>query len=429
MSARSVAMVAGLLAALSACTHNVLILEAKEERDASDGEAEAGAERDADTERDAGSELDASDDGGAIESDAGSKRVPALAAYEHSCVVRDQGAFCWGRNVDGQLGIGGEPGSAILSPRHVVRSLLYTQLCAGERHSCGLRPDGRIDCWGGNAKGQLGLGDRSARDEPTALRPSINVDFKEIACGGAVSCAVGKDEQLYCWGENLEGQGGQNDLAGSPDLLVPTRVEIEPGIAQVSVGQGHVCASTKAGTSYCWGRNNHGQLGLGRLDPDQVRKPTPLAGGGAYLALAAGQNHSCAVRKDGHLFCWGQRIDGRLGLGPGGNDDLPEPTQVGSLSDYQSVQGNWFHSCALRRSGVLMCWGRNGEGQLGVGDTELRDEPTNVMGLDAVSAFAVGHFHTCATRSDAVYCWGENREGQLGLGNEVRRAAPTRLSF
>jgi alpha-tubulin suppressor-like RCC1 family protein len=420
MNARSSRMLALLLALLSGCTHSGSIFVAKEE----EPEADAGTV----SESYGGSELDAGEDGGVVERDAGTVTLPALSAYEHSCTVRVDGSYCWGRNADGQLGVGGGP-PFVTTPTQLVRGLLYTQLCAGERHSCGLRPDGRIDCWGGNAKGQLGLDDRISRDEPTSLRPSVSVDFKALACGGNVSCAVGKDEQLYCWGDNLEGQGGQNDPPNSPDLLVPMRVDIEPGIAQVTVGQGHVCALTNAGTLYCWGRNNHGQLGLGAEAAGQVRKPTQQPGGASYLSVGAGQMHSCAVRKDRRLFCWGWRAEGRLGLGPGGSGDLPEPSQVGSLADYQSVQANWFHSCALRASGVLSCWGRNEEGQLGLGDTELREEPANVSGLDAVTALAVGHFHTCALRAGAVYCWGENKEGQLGLGNVDRRNLPARVSF
>lgn len=415
------------LALLVGCTHSALIFVTDDEHP----EEDAGPDGESDAGRDAG-EPDAGMDAGAPERDAGSSKGPlALAAFEHTCTVRDDGSsYCWGRNADGQLGVGSNPASFLTKPTALVRGLPYAQLCAGEHHSCGLRPDGRIDCWGGNAKGQLGLGDVRSRDEPSSLRPSVSVDFKAIACGGNVSCAVGKDELLYCWGENLEGQGGQNDPAGSPDLLVPTRVDIDPGIAQVSVGQGHVCALSNAGALYCWGRNNYGQLGLGSDAPEQQRKPTQLSGSASYLSVGAGQNHTCAVRKDKRLYCWGLDKDGRLGLGtPGTGANVFEPAQVGTLSDYQSVQANWFHSCALRTSGVLMCWGRNEEGQLGLGDIDLRDEPTNVSSLENVLGFSVGHFHSCALRVGAVYCWGENKEGQLGLGSTERKNVPTRVGF
>jgi alpha-tubulin suppressor-like RCC1 family protein len=414
-----------LLTLLPACTHSGLVFEANQDPASDDAGPAAAADASTDA-GDAGREPDAArDDGGLIEGDAGSEPARALAAHEQSCTVRDEGAFCWGRNSDGQLGVGIDSSPAF-APRHLEHGAPYTQLCAAETHSCGLRPDGHLDCWGGNAKGELGVGDQTARDEPTAVHGGLV--FKSVSCGGELTCAVSKDERLYCWGDNFEGQIGLNDAFGSPNVLEPAQVSIERGIAQVSVGQGHVCALTNAGALYCWGRNTHGQLGLGRA-PQQTRVPMQLPGSATYVSIAAGQEHTCAVRKDRHLFCWGYTLDGLIGTGETSAEDVREPVQVGSLADYQSAQANWFHTCALRTGGVLMCWGRNIEGQLGVGDTALREEPTLVSGLDTVSAFAVGHFHTCATRMGAVYCWGKNDEGQLGLGNDERHNVPTRVSF
>jgi alpha-tubulin suppressor-like RCC1 family protein len=439
MSRRALAL-ALWLAVGAGCTNSAVIFASNEPKPGDD----AGPDSDADSEEladasaadgglepDAAAEADAAGardgevrDGGL---DAGGASATALAAYEHTCAARADGTYCWGRNEDGQLGLGADHSPAVFSPRRLLRALPYLQLCAGEQHSCGLRADGRIDCWGGNGQGQLGLGDTLERDEPTVLRS--DVDFKAIACGGEQTCAIGEDDRLYCWGDNFEGQGGQNDAAGSPDLLVPTRVDLPPGIAQVSVGQGHVCALSSTGTIYCWGRNTKAQLGLGRGAELQIRKPTPHAGGATYAAVAAAQVHSCAVRKDRRLFCWGDSVDGLLGLGPDASGLVYDPTQVGSFTDYQSVQANWFHSCALRAGGALWCWGRNQEGQLGLGDLTLRDQPTLVSGLEGVGSLAVGHFHTCAAQRSAIYCWGENREGQLGLGDDDRRDVPTRVSF
>jgi alpha-tubulin suppressor-like RCC1 family protein len=416
--------------ALDGCANSVLIFAA-DDGGASDDDGGAETDAEAGSGADGGRAPDAaSGDAGRGRNDAGGGggAARALAAHMHTCVAHVDGSYCWGRNADGQLGVGPEE-TPLFTPARLEGVLSYSQLCAAEQHSCGLRADGKIDCWGGNSKGQLGLGSRSARDFPTPVPAGI--EFKWLACGGEQTCAVGKDEELYCWGSNFEGQVGQNDPAGSPDLLVPTRVPLEPGSAQVAVGQGHVCALSDAGALHCWGRNTEAQLGLGRAADGQVRRPTALAGSSAYMSIAAGQRHSCAVRRDGRLVCWGEPFDGRLGLGAIGPDLVHEPVQVGSLADWQSVQVNWFHTCGLRAGGVLMCWGRNAEGQLGIGDQSTRDVPALVSGLEGVTAVTVGLFHTCATSPGGTYCWGKNEYGQLGLGlgPSERADEPTRVAL
>jgi alpha-tubulin suppressor-like RCC1 family protein len=347
-----------------------------------------------------------------------------LAAFEHTCVVDESGVFCWGRNSDRQLGLGGESTAAGARPRRVQAAGEYTALCAGERHSCGLREDGVLECWGGNGQGQLGLGNLEPRAAPTPLEGLP--ELQKVACGGNITCAIAQDGALYCWGDNAEGELGQGE--GGPagrDSSSPLRVPFEQPFQQVSIGQGHVCAIAEDGALYCWGRNNSLQLGIGSL-LGQVRTPTPVMGGGTYRHVAAAQHHTCAVHTDGRLFCWGFDLDGRLGLGVT-QGDVPAPTQVGAASDYREVQTNWFHSCALRAQGRLVCWGRNAEGQLGLGDWTWRGQPEDVSAGSAPwSAVAVGRFHTCGVRAGAVYCWGKNdADQQLGLDDLERRNLPT----
>lgn len=346
----------------------------------------------------------------------------AVAAFEHSCVVDETGLFCWGRNSDGQLGLGPDLSAGGL-PRRVDDAEQYVEVCAAERHTCGLRKDGSLACWGGNAKGQLGLGDFEPRVVPASVEALPQA--QSVACGGSVTCAVAAEGALYCWGDNAEGELGQGDNAavGSQSPL-PVRVALTQPVRQASVGQGHVCAVAQSGELHCWGRNSNWQLGAVPFE-GQVRTPTLVTGAGQYQHVAAGQQHTCAVRVDGRLFCWGFDLDGRLGLGAE-RSDVAEPSPVGAASDYLEVYANWFHTCALRGQGRLECWGRNAEGQLGVGDWSPRTEPTSVgLGGTAWTAVALGRFHTCGLRGGAVYCWGENNaDQQLGLGDRERRSLP-----
>lgn len=350
----------------------------------------------------------------------------AVVGFDHSCALDAEGLACWGPNAQSMLGLD-NAGGGLRTPLRLADSKPYTAVCVGERHSCALRDDGEIECWGENKFGQLGLGDIAARSKPTPLRTGIA--FSQVACGGEASCAVAEDGTLYCWGHNHEGMPGQGDAYNAPDVLKPQKVMLARGVRQVSIGQGHVCAVMNSGALYCWGRNSDHQLGLGPAAEMQLRAPQQVDVGGLVQHVAAGQEHSCAVRRDGKLFCWGTNGSGQLGLGEGAVAQTDVPLQVGTLSDFQEVGANWFHACARRANGILMCWGRNEEGQLGLGDYQPRYTPTRVRGPAAWGAFTVAHFHTCAVDAEQLYCWGQNNQGQSGLGDVDRTNEPTRVAL
>jgi alpha-tubulin suppressor-like RCC1 family protein len=357
----------------------------------------------------------------------GSARV--VAAFEQSCIVNERGLYCWGLNVSGQVGIGSRDPMTVGLPERIDAGAEYVEICTAEYHTCGLRRGGVLDCWGANSKGQLGLGDYAGRDAPTSLGDAPR--FASVACGGEISCGLTDDGALYCWGANNEGALGQGEQgavgqASATPLLVP----LAQPARQVSVGQGHVCAIDQNDALFCWGRDSQFQLGVPPPPPgmEQVRTPTQVVGGGSYRQVAAGQAYTCAVRKEGQLYCWGTDayFDGRLGLGTT-LVEVREPTQVGADDDYLEVHATWFHTCALRAQGRLFCWGRNDEGQLGQGDLMVRYEPVPVdSGGQAWQEFTVGRFHTCGLRSGDLYCWGKNENfQQLGLGDTQRRNVPT----
>jgi alpha-tubulin suppressor-like RCC1 family protein len=372
------------------------------------------------------------DAGDGSTSDAGDATVPApepsvassIAAFAHTCVVSNGRLACWGENQGLQLGVGDrEPRSTAVWTAEFDD---FVQVCAGEAHSCALRGDGPLFCWGENLHGELGVGDSDPRDRPTRVGSTA---FVRVACGGNASCAIAPDGALFCWGDNFEGQMGQGDPFRSPNHPRPVRVAPTLSFRDVSVGQGHVCAVTNNGELYCWGRNTTKQLGTG-LDDEQLRTPTRVDRGQLYRAVAAGMSHSCAIARDGRLFCWGADSSGSLGLGTSEETEVPLPAQVSTDADYRSVRASWFHTCAVRGNGVLVCFGRNTEGQLGVSDTTQRNVPTRVGSDTQWTEVTTGQFHTCGIREGAVYCWGENDErNQLGLGAPGRRSEPTAVSL
>lgn len=348
------------------------------------------------------------------------------AGDRHSCAVVNATTYCWGTNDRGQLGIGNTNDQVTAVP--VPGGLAWRQVSAGVEHTCALDDIGQVFCWGSNDNGQLGLGDRAERTLPALVE--LPAPATQISAKFRHSCALLVNAGLYCWGANREGQLGQADAFPSDDDtaadgLVPVPVGANSWRA-MDTGDGHTCAVGTDGGLWCWGRNSEHELG-----PDtniQVREPNQVTADGPWLAVAAGQNHTCAIKQDRSLWCWGanegsQSNDG-FPLGIEGASLLDSPTRIGGASDWTAIKTNTFHSCAINRGADLFCWGRNAEGQLGLGDEEPRNVPTRAAA--SVLSLSVGRFTTCeVTDSGDVRCVGQNDQAQLGTGDYKRRSAFT----
>jgi alpha-tubulin suppressor-like RCC1 family protein len=188
--------------------------------------------------------------------------IRAIAAGEaHTCIVTDSSEVdCWGSNERGQLG-NGTWGGVATTPQPVPLDGPVIAIAAGRQHTCALLAGGVVRCWGAGTTGQLG--DDTAEDSLRPVHPKIdpNLEVVVIAAGGDVTCAITEDRALRCWGDNESGQLG--DTSNLP-RYVPQQVHgLTSNIRTVAVGPSSTCAVTLAGTAYCWGRNDQGQLGDG----------------------------------------------------------------------------------------------------------------------------------------------------------------------
>ncbi len=145
----------------------------------------------------------------------------------------------------------------------------------------------------------------------------------------------------------------------------------------------------------------------------------------AQCVQKAGAGSSCTfvIKADGTLWAWGRNNYGQLGIGNTVN--TPAKTQVGTATNWQSIEGGQFHTVAIKADGTLWTWGLNDNGQLGLGNTTNRTTPTQVSSSNIWSSVAAGYDHTVAITNDGtMYAWGLNDHGQLGDGSRSNRSTP-----
>jgi alpha-tubulin suppressor-like RCC1 family protein len=345
------------------------------------------------------------------------------AGFEHSCGLTPDGvAYCWGRNFEGQLGIGVTGGNRT-RPARVAGDLTFASIVAGDLHSCGLTGDGAAYCWGRNSEGQIGTGAFSPpANTPTAVTGGLS--FAEISAGALHTCGRTDGGAAHCWGRNFEGELGD---ATNSNKNVPTPVSGGLAFASISAGRLHTCGITSTGVAYCWGINTSGELGIGGTGGTRT-VPTAVTGGLTLVSISAGGLHTCGLAVGGAAHCWGRNFEGQLGRGAFGGIQ-PSPGAVAGGLTFESISGGLVHTCAIVPDGAAYCWGSNTSAELGIGAGGNRNQPTAVAGGLSFSSLDAGSRHSCAVTTDVKpFCWGLNVRGQLGDGSTTTRNQPVAVT-
>lgn len=333
----------------------------------------------------------------------------------HACAVSDDGTVrCWGNNVGGKLGDGTYFDGPSSGPVVVAGLSGPATISAGGDHTCALTGDHQPRCWGDNGAGQIGNGITTRSLVPTAV-PGLE-PVGSVAVGADHRCAVVADATVRCWGDNRSGRLGDGTGTSS---AVPRPVSGLTGVAAVSTGTSHSCAVRTDGTVACWGSNESHQLGVDLGWSSRSLVPVTVPDLTGVVAVATGGSHTCALRDDTTVRCWGDIQFGQVGNGATGSfdDSISTPTPVPGLSGVVQLDAGWNHTCARIDDGTVRCWGDNRAGQAGNGTTDAATTPVGVLGLVDAVDLTVGGAHACARRVDgSVRCWGANANGQLGDG-------------
>jgi len=247
----------------------------------------------------------------------------------------------------------------------------FSEVSAGESHTCAIREDGSLTCWGYDFFGQA--------DVPELNREYY--DFVQVSSGGYHTCAVVECTPPpggvcligngLCWGNDDEGQAGP-----------------QPGVVfdHISAGRYHTCGLTTNNQAVCWGSDTYGQSTVPSLGFNVV-----------FLEIAAGGYHSCGI-----LGC----LPGYVCMWPGnvrcwGSDGWGQAPVSGLANDIVQLSAGLYHNCGVRETGDLQCWGRDDYGQ---------SAPPSGISFERVAS---GGFHTCGlSTTGEVHCWGRNDFGQ-----------------
>ncbi|HVL33552.1 MAG TPA: hypothetical protein VM600_08230, partial [Actinomycetota bacterium] len=277
----------------------------------------------------------------------------------------------------------------------------------GWRHTCAQLGSDQIVCWGGNNSGQLGNGSYADSSAPTTVATLHGVVDADASVEH--TCAVTGDGAAWCWGSNEWGHlgDGTTQPRAAPARMRDMHGGFLSGVTEVSLGYYHTCMRAEGGV-WCAGRNELGQLGHGAATDAPEPYASPVPGVNDAIEISAGFDHACAVRNDGTVWCWGRNDHGQLGFSTTtlcvlGTQRIPcalSPGQVSGLTDIVHVDAGASHTCALRRDGAVFCWGDGSSGQLG--RLPDRGGVTPVAVLTDATSVRAGARHSCAILRDGI---------------------------
>lgn len=288
----------------------------------------------------------------------------------------------------------------------------------GLQHGCALSDVGQVYCWGDNSDGQMGQGSFGFGSN-IPLPVVNNAIAGKISSGSRFSCSANADK-IFCWGSNDQLSLG---VPGFQKAHTPVQVMNGVNVLSLKSADRHSCALMVGGTITCWGRNTEGQIGIGIFTDSQLPMNVPNLAN--VKKIAVGGNHTCAIDSGDRVLCWGSNSSGELGLGHNNNSSAPQTVQsLPGLAVDISAGAN--HTCALLDTNEIYCWGANDRGQLGIGQTSAgSSSPVLVTGI--VPDVPRGIFsgigsYTCAKLdTNRAKCWGDNSKTQLGI--------PANISF
>jgi len=348
----------------------------------------------------------------------GSSAIVAMESRsQNTCAIRGDGAIlCWG-GLEPLLGLE-EVTVGLHAPgvHQITSDRAFTQVAMGRSFACALDTEGLVHCWGNNYQSQFGNGELFVDEPALAPVPSCGGGrtFTSIAAGMAHACGVTLDQEVYCWGLNVEGELGTDDMLGANDsgIAVPVLAGVDRPLLQLDLGDYSSCGLAVDGSVMCWGDIQ----GLLEGAPGGIDGSPPIeAAAGVKLASLTYDSHTaCGTNTQGLAYCWGA-YGAALGHGFFVNHTPEPPCLVAGGHAFESMVTSSRSTCGLDVDGRAFCWGD--DSTLGTGDeTATGSYVPAAVAFGSFVRLAVAEIHACgATAEGAIHCWGHNANGALGL--------------
>ncbi|KAJ1464531.1 regulator of chromosome condensation 1/beta-lactamase-inhibitor protein II, partial [Baffinella frigidus] len=280
-----------------------------------------------------------------------------------------------------------------------------------------------------------------------------NVPVVQLSTGDSHTCALFADNSVKCWGYGwggVLGYGNSLNYGGSPNTTGVNLPTVDVGVdtvLRVWAFMRSTCVQMNSGDLKCWGSNEYGALGtdvMGNVGDDVgqmgVNLSTVKIPSGRYVISLSGSYAVCAVLDDASLICWGDSTRLALGYTHGnthignsaGSMDTIVPVNTGRNGKVLQVSVSRYHTCILRQTREVVCWGQSSMGTFGEGNpyqytvgiyaTEMGDH-LHVVDVgtttNPVVTVSTGYFNVCVVLfNGSVKCWGYNTNGALGRGDD-----------
>ncbi len=357
-------------------------------------------------------------------------------------IKSDGTLWAWGYNAMGELGDGcvfAQTCSNRYSPGQVGADKTWSAVSGGTAHSVALKQNGTLWAWGDNSSGQIGTGvTGSYYSTPNQITADTN--WASISAGGFFTTAIKTDGTLWAWGNNYAGQLGDGCVKGSTCVskATPTAVNADTDWAAVAAGANHVLALKTNGTLWAWGINDYGELGNAAQSATAYSSvPVQIGTDTDWKTIAVGDMHSLAIKTNGTLWAWGDNSHGQLGITCLASClTASAPVQVGTDADWKDMDGGNSLTLALKTNGSIWAWGNfslsTGEStsvpvQVG---TATSWSKISAGGGGGTSGIGGGHYMALQNMSPGGYVlmgWGTNMQGALGIGTAYPVWSPTEV--